>query len=108
MNKIAGLLVGVFLAIVTLSWEPPLTYIDGTPIDSTEVINYKVYCGSVSGVYSAPLDVGAALEHPISTAGKYYCAATAYNTAGESGFSNEVFFTLKSAPGAPVNLRLRF
>ena len=102
MNKIAGLLVGVFLAVVTLSWEPPLC----TDFDCAA--GYKVYCGAASGVYGIPVDVGTALEHPISTPGTYYCAATAYNTAGESGFSNEVFFTLRSAPGAPVNLRLRF
>ena len=102
MNKIAGLFLSVFLAVVTLSWEPPAC----TDFDCAD--GYKVYCGQASGVYGTPVDVGAALEHPISTAGKYYCAATAYNIAGESGFSNEVFFILKSAPGAPVNLRLRF
>lgn len=102
MNKIAGLLVGIFLAVVTLSWDAPSC----TEFDCAS--GYKIYCGSASGVYSTPVDVGAALEHPVSTAGAYYCAATAYNTEGESGFSNEVFFTLKSAPGAPGNLRLRF
>lgn len=102
MNKIAGLFLTVFLAVVTLSWEPPAC----TDFDCAE--GYKVYCGSASGVYGLPVDVGAALEHPISTPGTYYCAATAYNTGGESPFSNEVFFTLKSAPGAPVNLRLTY
>ncbi|MEK9208135.1 MAG: fibronectin type III domain-containing protein [Patescibacteria group bacterium] len=102
MNKIAGLFLSVFLVAVTLTWDAPLC----TDYDCAE--GYKVYCGSASGVYGTPVDVMAALEHPISTPGKYYCAATAYNTGGESGFSNEVFFTLKSAPAAPVNLRLRF
>ena len=102
MNKVAGLIVGMFLAVVTLSWEPPAC----TDYDCAS--GYKVYCGSTSGVYGTPVDVGAALSHPISTPGKYYCAATAYNDAGESGYSNEVFFTLKSAPGAPVNLKVLY
>lgn len=102
MNKIAGLFLSIFLVAVTLSWGPSAC----TDYDCAD--GYKVYCGSASGVYGTPVDVGAALEHPISAPGNYYCAATAYNTAGESGFSNEVFFTLKSVPGVPVNLKLRF
>jgi len=34
--------------------------------------------------------------------------ASAYNEAGEGPFSNEVFFTLKSAPAAPVNLKVLY
>lgn len=102
MNKIAGLFLTMFLAVVTLSWEAPLC----TDYDCAS--GYKVYCGSATGVYGTPVDVGAALSHPISTPGTYYCAATAYNEGGESGFSNEVFFTLKSAPGVPGNLRVLY
>lgn len=102
MNKIAGLFLSIFLAVVTLSWEPPAC----TDFDCAS--GYKVYCGAASGVYGPPVDVGAALSHPISIPGKYYCTATAYNEAGESGYANEVFFTLKSAPGAPVNLKVLY
>lgn len=102
MNKVTGLFLTMFLAVVTLTWEPPVC----TEFDCAS--GYKVYCGSASGVYGAPVDVGALTTHPISTPGTYYCAATAYNEAGESGFSNEVFFTLKSAPAAPINLKVLY
>lgn len=96
MHKIAGLFLSVFLLTVTLTW------------DASEFANgYKAYCGGASGSYGTPVDTGATLEHPISTPGTYYCAVTAYNENGESGYSNEVFFTIRPIPGAPGNLRLK-
>ena len=96
MNKIAGLFICVFLIAVTLTWDA-----------SPDANGYKMYCGGSSGSYGSPVDVGNVLEHPISTPGTYYCAATAYNEAGESGFSNEVFFTIRAIPVVPTNLRLK-
>lgn len=101
MKKIAGLFVICFLAVITLTWDAP----PSNGYDAPD--GYKVYCGPITGIYGAPVDVGLALEHPVSVPGNYYCAATAYNANGESGFSNEVFFTLGAAPGAPQRLRLK-
>ena len=70
-------------------------------------LGYKVYCGGTSVAYGIPVDVGAPQEHPISIPGNYYCAVTAYNDAGESGFSKEIFFIIRAVPGAPTNLRLK-
>lgn len=102
MNKFAGLFLTVFLVAVTLSWEAP----PSNGFDAPE--GYRVYCGAASGDYGLPVDVGPALTHPVSMPGQYYCAVTAYNQHGESGFSNEVFFTLGAAPAAPVNLRVLY
>ena len=92
MNKIAGLLVGIFLVAVTLTWDPP-----------PGATGSKLHCGSSSGNYNTTTDVGALVEHTIDLPGSYYCAASAYNTTEESGYSNELFFTVRL--GAPTNLR---
>lgn len=94
MDKIVGLIVVMFLAVVTLTWDA-----------SPGATGYKMYCGSASGIYSTPVDVGNTLEHLISMPGNYYCAATAYDSFGESGFSNELFFIVPL--DAPTNLRLK-
>ncbi len=96
MNKIAGLFISIFLVAVTLTWT-----------GSDNANGYKIYCGGASESYGIPVDVGSSLEHPISAPGTYYCAATAYNENGESGFSNEVFFTIRPVPGVPTSLRLK-
>ena len=94
MNKIAGLLVSVFLVAVTLTW-------DAAPGS----IGSKLHCGPSSGNYSTVVDTGASVEHTIELPGDYYCAASAYNAIEESGFSNELFFTVRL--GAPQRLRLK-
>ena len=111
MNKIAGLLVSVFLVAVTLTWDAPTTNTDGSPL--TDLGGYKLYCGSSVGTYAPIRDVGNVLEYPISNDladGTHHCVATAYDTSGnESAYSTEVVFPLdRVGPGAPVNLRLRF
>jgi hypothetical protein len=73
---------------ITLVWDP-----------NTEpnLAGYKVYVGTTSGVYSAPIDVGNVTSYivPGLTAGTlYYFVVTAYDlTANESGWSNEVSAT---------------
>jgi Fibronectin type III domain/Dockerin type I domain len=54
---------------------------------------YKIYFGTASRTYRAPVVVGKQTSYTLSQlpAGKYYFAVTAYNAAGlESAFSNEV------------------
>jgi hypothetical protein len=76
----------------TLSWEPPATNIDGTPLD--DLVGYKIYYGTLSGNYTEDIDVGNVTEYTIDnlTDGiTYYFVATAYDISGnESGYSNEV------------------
>lgn len=112
MDKIAGLLVTMFLAVVTLSWEAPTTNSDGSPL--TDLGGYKLYCGQSSGTYGTVKDVGNILAYPISNDlpidGTYYCSATAYDTSGnESPYSNEVTFPLdRRVPGVPINLKVLY
>lgn len=82
---ICGLLILWVLAVeaLMLAWDP-----------SERATGYKVYYGTASQVYDTILDVGAVTSVVISdlVPGQvYYFAATAYNAAGESGFSNEVW-----------------
>ncbi|HXV75661.1 MAG TPA: hypothetical protein VD788_05020 [Candidatus Polarisedimenticolaceae bacterium] len=67
---------------VNLSWDP-----------SSGASGYRVFSGSSSGSYGSPQDVGSATTVPITTVPDCtttYFAVTAYNGAGESGFSQEV------------------
>lgn len=69
----------------SLAWDPPET--------STGIAGYKVYVGTASGVYSAPINVGNVTSHVISNLGvgnTYYFAVTDYDGSGlESIASNE-------------------
>jgi hypothetical protein len=81
-------------ASVTLSWTDPTACVDGTAIGSPTcpaITAHKVYCGSASGVYGAPVSLGTVLTYSwtVSTAQTLYCAVTCSNSAGESGKSNE-------------------
>ena len=67
----------------TLTWDPET---------DPSVIGYKVYTGTSSKTYGSPVNVGNATSFQIINlqSGKiYYFAVTAYNSAGESGYSNE-------------------
>jgi fibronectin type 3 domain-containing protein len=67
-----------------LTWDPN---------SEPDLAGYRVYAGSASGSYGAPLDVGKVTSFNVMNlqAGKtYYFAVRAYNTSGtESGYSNE-------------------
>jgi RHS repeat-associated protein len=70
---------------VTLSWET-VAGADG----------YKVYYGTTSGAYGAPVDAGDVASHTVTglTNGTmYYFAVKAYNASGDSEYSNEMSAT---------------
>ncbi len=75
-------------ASATLTWNP-------VPPPST-VNGYKVYFGTSTGNYVPPdggnVDVGNATQVALNlqSGETYFFSVTAYNSAGESGFSNEV------------------
>lgn len=93
----------LFGGTVQLSWYPPATNTDGSPIN--DLAGYRVYYGTTSGDYSNYVDVGNVTTYQIGnlTDGQnYYFAATAYDTSGnESIYSNEInkFIAL---PGNPT------
>ncbi len=87
-----------------LSWTPPTTNSDGTPL--TDLAGYMVYCGASSGKYDRKKDAGNIIKYdtkPWLPDGHWYCAVTAYDTSGnESTYSNETNFRLdREAPDSP-------
>ena len=95
---------------VSLAWNAPTTYEDGTPI--TDLAGFKVYYGTSSGVYSTVIDVQNVTSYttPTLAPGTYYFAVTCYDSCGsESVFSNELTTTISPqvAPSASF-LRLLF
>ncbi|MGD0977410.1 MAG: dockerin type I domain-containing protein [Minisyncoccia bacterium] len=79
---------------VTLAWDPNT---------ESDLAGYKVYYGTASGSYGAPITIGTQTTYTVAglTPGTYYFAVTAYNTSGlESGFSNEVSTTVGSTSGS--------
>ena len=84
-------------AQVTLGWDASVSMVDG----------YWLYDGTVSGSYSARIDVGTATTYTITglVGGQtYYFAVTAYDRTDnvESPFSNEVSLTLPSTQPPPA------
>jgi len=81
-----------FSGVATLSWNPPTTSADGTPL--TDLSGYKVYYGNSSGNYSQNINVGNVTTYIINNLTEgltYYFTVTAYDISGnESGYSNEV------------------
>ena len=62
-----------------LTWDPPTTNTDGTPLG--DLAGYKIYYGQSSGNYATTVDVGNVTTYPLAglTEGKiYYFAATSY------------------------------
>jgi len=57
---------------------------------------YRIYCGTQAGNYNAPgypLDVGLVTERMVAFQAEgveFFCVVSAYNGAGESGYSTEV------------------
>lgn len=63
---------------------------------SSDVADYRVHFGSVSGAYTSHIDMASATSITVpslASVGTYFFAVTPYNSSGlESGFSNEVRF----------------
>lgn len=96
------LLLAIFISMnhqIVSAADAVLTW---NPNSENDLAGYKVYVGTDSRIYSAPIDVGRVTTWTatgLSAGATYYFAVTAYNTAGaESGFSNEVSKTLSSPP----------
>jgi len=82
----------VFSGVATLSWDPPTTNADGTPL--TDLAGYKVYYGTSSGNYSQSIDAGNVTTYTVNNLTEgltYYFTTTSYDTSGnQSVYSNEV------------------
>jgi hypothetical protein len=78
---------------LTLSWQPPVTREDGTPL--TNLAGYYIYYGRLSGIY----DFEIRIDNPGVTTyvvenldpGTWYLVLSSYDSDGvESEYSNEV------------------
>jgi chitinase len=82
---------------VTLAWDA------NTELD---LAGYKVHYGTASGSYTTSVDVHNIITYTVTglTAGqKYYFAVTAYNASNnESGYSNQVSYSVPAPNGAPA------
>ena len=81
---------------VTLAWDA------NTELD---LAGYKVHYGTASGSYTTSVDVHNVTTYTVTglTAGPtYYFAVTAYNASNnESGYSNQVSYSVPAPNGAP-------
>ena len=79
-------------ATVTLAWDPN---------SEPDLVGYLVHYGTVSGNYQVYMDVGNNTQATISNlqnGGTYYFSVTAYDSsANESGYSNEVAYSVSPA-----------
>jgi hypothetical protein len=83
-------------ADVSLAWDAST---------SPNIAGYKVYVGTATGTYTAPITIGNQTTYTVTGLGPgtFYFAVTAFNTAGnESGFSNEVNTTIAGGTTPPV------
>jgi len=80
----------------SLQWQASLVDADHPAPEG-----YRIHRGTATGVYDWQIDVGNALQWPIpdDLYGSFYWAASAYNSAGSSGYSNEVYW--QRAPPEP-------
>lgn len=87
-------------AFVTLSWDAPTSYSDGTPLNpATDLATYKIYYGTASGVYthviSIPNSAAATSTTLTLTHGTYYFVISDVDRAGqESDYSTEAIKTI--------------
>jgi hypothetical protein len=103
-TKLAFMVFALFLSTSLLAADVVLVW---DPNTESDLAGYKVYVGTGSRTYGAPITVGNTTTYtlPIAAAGTYYIAVTAYNTTGaESGYSNEVTATVSQADTTPPTI----
>jgi hypothetical protein len=69
---------------LTMAWDAPTTYTDGSPIPPGAIAGYLWYLGTSSGVYTLILDVGLVTQATatgLNDALVYYSVVTAYDSA---------------------------
>lgn len=97
---------------VTLTWTPPTKNTDGSNL--TDLSRYKVYWGTVSGVYpnsvqiTAPASSNILTNQSLNCNTDYFFVVTAVNSVGsESAYSNVATKktpVCSTIPGAPSTL----
>jgi hypothetical protein len=109
MKKLISILWLFLIAAPLFSGDVKLHWDANT---ETDLQGYKLYWGTASGAYGAPITLGLQNDYTLTglNPGTYFIAVTAFNAAGESGYSNEVTATIfpppPPVPGDPANLVL--
>jgi chitinase len=95
-HLISALVIGLWsltAAAVTLRWDP-----------SAGADGYRLYYGERSQAYDTTLEIGSPTQAAVgglAPGHTYFFAVTAYNTAGESDYSNEVSAVIPEPPPPP-------
>ncbi|MFZ0610876.1 MAG: MopE-related protein [Desulfobacterales bacterium] len=95
----------VYCADLTLAWDAN---------NEPDLLGYRVYCGESSGNYTVNHDITSSdpALAPSTTCEftgleegkKYYFAAVAYSENGQSGYSQEISYTIPAAPVDPQDI----
>ena len=100
----------LFGATVHLTWTPPATNADGSPLSPLSA--YQLYQGTQSQVYGPPsplpADATTTAVVGLQPGTTYYFALTAVSSAGESAKSNEIAAQVPALPqeaGLRVNIQ---
>jgi len=99
---------GLLLLLWTVSWAD--ASVNLTWNASSGATGYRLHYGQSHGVYDTSIDVGpsttASLNGSLTVDATYFFAATAYNSAGESDYSNEVSKLITAADVTPPTVSI--
>ena len=99
----SALLIALLISVLARAEQVTLAWDGNTEPD---LAGYRVHYGTASGSYTTSVDVHNVTTSSIGTltAGQtYYFAVTAYDASGnESGYSNQVSYSVAAANGAPA------
>lgn len=105
MRKIIALAFLLLIPAISQAADVSLAWDAST---SPNIAGYRVYVGTASRTYTAPITIGNQTTYTVTALGPgtFYFAVTAFNTAGnESDFSNEVSTTIATGT-TPPNLHV--
>ncbi len=94
------------------NWTPPTEYVDGSPLQDSEIAEYRIYCnGALLGTVenSGATSTWRSPDGSLPP-GDYSCYATTVVTSGEeSEASNTINFTVEqSGPNPPSEFSVTF
>lgn len=113
MKKLYTALILITLIFLAITAQAATIRVSWDPNTEDDLAGYKVYYGTASGQYGAPVDVGLVTTFDvlgIDDETEYFVAVTAYDLSGnESDFSDEVSIIIGdlTPPGPPKNIILQ-
>ena len=89
---------------LTVTWDPPTTNTDGTPL--VNLAGYRVYYGTASLIYSSTVDVGLAIETTVTNLQPgltYFFAVSDYNSEGGESVRSDELSWISPPLASPVD-----